>query len=349
MTRIIDAHTHVFPEYADLAVRVMDRCGIERSVTLEWHDGFGETLLVHLAVFARYRGRFTVFGNVDFRRINEPGFGRAAADQLERDVAAGSRGLKIYKALGLEYRHPDGTFWRVDDGRLDPIWEKAGEIGIPVLIHTADPPAFWQPLTERNPWSGVLHGEYAWWAYYRKGFPSPEELLGERNEVIARHPGTTFICPHLGSLAENLALASADLDRYPNLFYDLSARLPEIGGPPLHDQARSFLTRHQDRLLFGTDIIYDRTNVPTGMQAQCLYQPGEFPLGDADPSDRYVDTTSAFLDSHLRFLLTDGVQHDPPFRRTRGAYDMAGVGLDEGAARKILWENAARLVPRSAE
>ncbi len=119
MIRIIDAHTHVFPEYADLAVRVMDRCGVERSVTLEWHDGFGETLSCHLAAFGRYPGRFTVFGNVDFARINETGFGAAAAGQLERDVAAGMRGLKIYKALGLEYRHPDGSFWRVDDERLD--------------------------------------------------------------------------------------------------------------------------------------------------------------------------------------------------------------------------------------
>ena len=346
MIRIIDAHTHVFPEYADLAVRVMDRCGVERSVTLEWHDGFGETLSCHLAAFGRYPGRFTVFGNVDFARINETGFGAAAAGQLERDVAAGMRGLKIYKALGLEYRHPDGSFWRVDDERLDPIWSMAGRLGIPVLIHTADPPAFWQPLTDRNPWNGVLHGEYAWWSYYRKGFPSPEELLGERNEVVARHPDTIFICPHVGSLAENLALASGDLLRLPNLFYDISARLPELGAPEYRAQAREFLTRFQDRILFGTDVIYDRTNVPTGMQAQCLYQPGEFPLGGADPRDRYVETTVAFMASHMEFLLRDAVQRTPPFRRTRGDYDMAGLQLDEPAASRILWQNAERLIPR---
>jgi uncharacterized protein len=345
MTRIIDAHTHVFPEYADLAVRVMDRCGVERAVTLEWHDGFGATLRDHLAAFARYPGRFTVFGNVEFRRINEPGFGATAAEQLERDVAAGARGVKIYKALGLEYRHADGSLWHVDDERLDAIWARAGELGIPVLIHTADPPAFWQPLTDRNPWSGVLHGEYAWWAYYRKGYPSPEELIGERNEVIARHPETRFICPHVGSLAENLAQAADDLDTFPNLHYDISARLPELGAPGRRVQAREFLERYQDRILFGTDIIYDHTNVPTGMQAQCLYQPGEFPLAGADPRERYVDTTAAFLASHLAFLLGAAVQHDPPFRRTTGGYDMAGVALGEPAASKILWRNAERLIP----
>ena len=343
--RIIDAHAHVFPEYVDLALRAMDRCGIERTVTLEWHDGFGASLLDHLAVFGRYPRRFIVFGNVDFGRINEPGFERDLARQMERDVEAGMRGLKIYKALGLDYRHPDGTFWRIDDERLDAIWAKAGELGIPVLIHTADPPAFWQPVTERNPWNGVLHGEYSWWTYYRKGFPSADELIGERNEAIARHPETTFICPHVGSRAESLDLAADDLDRFPNLYYDVSARLPEMGRVGRSCHAREFLTRYQDRILFGTDVIYDHTNVPTGVQAQCLCQPGEIPLGGADPRERYVETTVEFIQSHLAFLLTDAVQHNPPFRRTTREYDMEGVGLDRIVAEKILGGNAERLIP----
>ena len=343
--RIIDAHAHVFPEYVDLALRAMDRCGIERTVTLEWHDGFGPSLLDHLAVFRRCPGRFTVFGNVDFDRINEPGFARDLAIEMERDVEAGMRGLKIYKALGLDYRHPDGTFWRIDDERLDLIWAKAGELGIPVLIHTADPPAFWQPVTERNPWDGVLHGEYSWWTYYRKGFPSADELIGERNEVIARHPETTFICPHVGSRAESLDVAADDLDTHPNLYYDVSARLPELGRAGRSRHAREFLTRYQDRILFGTDAIYDHTNVPTGVQAQCLYQPGEIPLGGADPRERYVESTVEFVQSHLAFLLTDAIQHNPPFKRTTREYGMEGVGLDRDVAEKILGGNAERLIP----
>lgn len=343
--RVIDAHTHVFPKYVDLAIHVMDACGIERAVTLEWHDGFGPTLADHIAVFRRYPGRFTVFGNVDFRRINERGFGMEAARQMEQDVAAGMRGLKVYKALGLDYRHPDGTFWRVDDERLDPLWAKAGTLGIPVLMHTADPPAFWQPATARNPWSGVIFGEYAWWSYYRRGYPSVDELLGERNEVIARHPETVFICPHVGSRAESLWLAAEDLDALPNLYYDVSARLPELGSPARHQAAREFLTAYQDRMLFGTDAIYDDTNVPTGMQAQCLYQPGEIPLGGANPHERYVETTVTFMRSHLDFLLTDAVQHDPPFKRRASAYDLRGLALDGEVAEKLLFRNAERLIP----
>ena len=344
--RIIDAHTHVFPHHAELAVRAMDRCGIERAVTLEWHDGFGETLREHLKIFSRYPGRFTVFGNVDFGRINEPHFATAAAGEMERGVEAGMRGIKVYKALGLDYREPDGSFWRVNDERLDPVWAKAGELGIPVLIHTADPVYFWQPVNERNFWNGVLYGEYAWWSYYRKGFPSKDELLSERNDVISRHPGTIFICPHLGSNSEALDVAADDLDAMPNLYYDISARIPIMGLPGRHQQrSRELLVRYQDRILFGTDVIFDDTNVPTGMQAQCLFQPGEVPLGGIPAEDKYVDTTVAFVKSHLDFLLTDAVQRNPPFKRTTADYAIAGLALPREVAEKILFRNAERLIP----
>ncbi|MFB3881285.1 MAG: amidohydrolase family protein [Armatimonadota bacterium] len=342
---IIDAHAHVFPHYADLAVEVMDRCAVAQCVTLEWHDGFGDTLKEHLRLFARYPGRFVVFGNVDFCRINEPGFGRTAAEQMEIDVEAGMRGLKVYKALGLEYRDRDGQLWRVNDERLDPIWAKAGELGIPVLIHTADPPAFWQPVDEGNFWNGVLYGEYAWWSYYRKQLPSREELLAERNDVIRRHPDTTFICPHVGSNAEWLVVAAEDLEAMPNLYYDISARIPIMGLPGRRSvESRQFLLEYSDRILFGTDVIYDDTNVPTGMQAQCLYQPGEIRLGDADPGERYVATTVEFLRSHLDFLTTDRVQMDPPFRRTTKGYLIVGLNLPREVCDRILFGNAARLL-----
>ena len=343
--RIIDAHTHVLPQYADLAVRVMGQAGVDYSITLEWHDGFGQTLRDHLAVFGRYPGRFKVFGNVDFRQINEPDFGSKAAAQMEKDVDAGMCGLKIYKALGLDYRQENGEFWRVNDPRLDPIWAKAGELGIPILVHTADPTFFWHPVNDDNFWNGVLYGEYAWWSYYRKGFPSMDELLSERNDVIARHPKTTFICPHIGSKSESLDAAADDLDRFPNLFYDLSARVPILGLSGSHsERSRAFFIRYQDRILFGTDSIYDDINVPTGMQAQCLYQPGEIPLDGADPREKYVETTITFLRSHFDFLTTGRVQRNPPFKRNRQGYSITGLALDTTVCAKVFHGNAERLV-----
>jgi predicted TIM-barrel fold metal-dependent hydrolase len=343
--KIIDMHTHVFPQYVNLAVEVLDRCGIESCVTLEWHDGFGDTLRRHLETFNAYPGRFIVFGNVDFKRINEPDFGEKAARQMEKDVAAGMRGLKIYKALGLEYRHPDGSFWRVNDPSLDPIWAAAGQLGIPILIHTADPMSFWEPVNEFNFWNGVLYGEYAWWTYYRKGLPCPEELLGERNEVIARHPKTTFIAPHVGSRSDCLDWAADDLDAFPNLYYDIAARIPILGrNARWAAHSREFLLAYQDRILFGTDMIYDDTNVPTGMQAQALYQPFEIPLDGADPARRYVDTSCEFFQSHLDFLLTDRVQTRPPFKRRQQGITITGLNLPADACQKILYTNARRLL-----
>ncbi len=343
---IIDAHTHVLPQYAELAVRVMDRCGIDWCVTLEWHDGFGDALQEHLRLFDRYPGRFVVFGNVDWQRINEDGFAQSAAEGMAADAAAGMRGLKVYKALGLEYRHPDGTLWRVDDMGLDPIWAAAGRLGLSVLLHTADPAAFWQPLDRHNFWGGVLHGEYASWSYYRKGLPGRDELLAERNRVIRRHPGTTFICPHVGSRADSLDAAARDLEEMPNLYYDLSARIPIMGCTERDSRrSRDFLIQYQDRVLFGTDAIYDPLNVSSGMQAQCLYQPGQYPLPKGiAPEDRYVETTARFIDSHLQFLAQDGLQTDPPFQRSTEGFVLHNLNLPTEVVSAVLSGNALRFI-----
>jgi predicted TIM-barrel fold metal-dependent hydrolase len=345
MQRVFDIHTHVFPHYADLAVAAMDRSGIEASVVLAWHDGFGEGLQRHIDAFAKYPGRFITFGNVDFSRINEPSFAATAAAQMEIDTAAGMRGLKVYKALGLDYRRPDGRFWRPNDPELDPIWAKAGELGLPVLIHSADPPCFWEPVNEFNFWNGVLHGEYAWWTYYNRGLPSADELLGDRLEMAARHRGTTFIFPHCAEKSDSLDSAADDLDVHPNIVYDFSARVPDLARSARRAaHTREFFTAYTDRIFFGTDVIYDDTNVPTGLQAQILYQPGEVPLGGADPRERYIETTVAFNRSNIDWITSSQIQVAPPFKRSIAPFQIHGLGLPEDVAAQILYGNAARLL-----
>ncbi len=347
--KTIDIHTHVSPEYAGLAVEVMDRCGVEKAAVLAWHDGFGDGLRPYLAMAEKFPGRFAVFGNIDFSAINRPDFGKSAAARMEKDAAAGMAGLKVYKALGLEYRREDGSLWRVDATELHPIWEKAGELGIPVLIHTADPEFFWRPVDARNFWDGVLHGEYGWWSYYRKGLPSTEELISERNEVVGAFGKTVFICPHVGSRSESLDSAAEDLDSHPNMCYDISARIPELGrSERRRDHAREFIIAYQDRILFGTDMIYDGASVPHGIQAQCLFQPGEIRLRGKSPEVSYADTSVRFFESHMKFLLGRDVQRDPPFRRSRSPYEIFGLGLPEDVVRKIVWENAEMLLNRNS-
>ena len=344
---IIDCHTHVFAHRAESAVEVMDRCGIQTSLTMEWHNGFGDALREHIGQFNRFPGRFVVFGNVDWRRVNEPRFGQHAAEQMARDADSGMRGLKIFKALGLEYRRPDGQLWRVNAPEFDPIWEQAGKLGLPVLMHTADPPAFWQSVDERNFWNAVIFGQYEWWSYYRKGLPSPEELLSERNQVIARHPSTTFICPHLGSKSEMPLEAADDLAALPNLYYDISARVPALGSSPLRaQQSRQFMLDHPDRVLFGTDCIYDDDYLPRGQQAQNLQQPGPaMPAQQAHAS--FIEQSEACVRMHLDFLTGTGIQENPPIVQCRQGYKVWNLNLPAAAAEKILHGNVQRLLGTS--
>ena len=97
-----------------------------------------------------YPDRFVLFANVDFSGVGKDGWAEKASAQLESDVRNGARGLKIYKSLGLRYRDTDGKRVIVDDRRLDPIWAKCGELGIPVLIHSADPKPFWDEFDRDN-------------------------------------------------------------------------------------------------------------------------------------------------------------------------------------------------------
>lgn len=343
-TRIIDAHTHIPPEWAESALRVMDRAGVEACVTLGWQDAFGERLDRMLEVFARWPGRFGQLVNIDWREVDSPDFGRRAADELERGVERGARGLKIFKNLGLEVRTADGNLLRVDDRRLDPVFERAGSLNVPVLIHVADPPAFWEPLNSRNFWSGVLDGAYAEWSYYRKGLPSREELLGERDTLFERHRDTLFVAPHMASMADDPLSLGEKLDSHPNMYVDISARLPAMVRSESRRAAwRDFFLKRADRILFGTDLIYDDESVATGIQSQSFQRPGDLDLGGLAPEETYEQTSVEFVDCHTRFLLWERPQPRSPFRRQTGHFNLPGLGLPEGTVRRITWGNPARV------
>ena len=64
-----------------------------------------------------------------------PGFKQRMAEELERKMEGGANDLKISKELGLRHRDAAGRLIPVDDRRLDLLWTRAGELGVPVLIH----------------------------------------------------------------------------------------------------------------------------------------------------------------------------------------------------------------------
>ncbi len=258
---VIDAHNHLgedfgggwdkkpLPELLDQ----LDQAGVVGYVDLD--GGWGEDILqAHLDYFkAKAPERFHIFGGVDWSQWPKRGdsFPEYAARRLEVQKSWGAEGVKIWKPFGLHVRDQHGQLVKVDDPRLDPIWQAAGELGLPALAHVADPVAFFDPIDETNErWEEL--GQRPEWAFTSPPFPPFLDILNAFYNLVKRHPQTTFIGAHVGCYAENLAWVGRMLDDCPNYHIDISARLGELGRQPY--TARRFFIQYQDRILFGSDM-----------------------------------------------------------------------------------------------
>jgi len=272
-------------------------------------------------LWSRAKDRFVVFVHIDWQgsgstdqpatwACNQPEFGRQVAAQLAEAKAHGASGLKVFKQLGLGYRDPTGRLLKIDDPRWDPIWEACGRLGLPVLIHVADPIAFFDPIDETNERFEELvrHPE---WSFAGPDFPPHARLLEDFSRVVERHRDTVFIAAHLASLGEDLAALDRMLEAHPNLYVDLASRIAELGRQPF--TAREFLIRRSDRVLFGTDGPWPETRVQ-------LYW-------------RFLETNDEYFPySEKEF---------PP----QGFWQIYGVALPDEALQHIYHRNAARLIP----
>ncbi len=264
----IDAHNHLFGDGAAAEiVAAMDAAGVRTFInvtgnaTLPYAGNCYTIVRRPFAIFAenyirKYPGRFAAFTMADFAQWGDPvlikdaGFAERCIEQLEADVSLGACGLKVTKELGLYYRDYHGDMIPVDDERLFPIWRAAGRLGIPVLIHVSDPVGFFLPLDERNEHFTTLQ-EFPGWSFYGSRF-TKWDLLAQRNRMIAAHPDTLFILPHMANNPEDLDSIAALLDRFPNVNIDISARIDELGRQPY--TARAFFIKYKEKVLFGTDM-----------------------------------------------------------------------------------------------
>lgn len=257
----IDAHNHlgrwlspdgswVVSNVSDL-LHVMDECNVETIVNL---DGmWGEELEANLDRYDRaHPGRFLTFAQCDWSLLAAPDFGRRMARQLEDSVRRGARGLKVWKNVGLHLRDADDRLLPIEDARLHDLWEAAAELGVPVLIHIADPMAFFQPLDRFNERWEELH-RHPDWQFHGPEFPAFGELIEQFEGLIAGHPRTTFIGAHVGCYAENLGWVSRMMDTYSNFYADIARRLGELGRQPY--SSKRLFERHPDRILFGMDEL----------------------------------------------------------------------------------------------
>jgi len=247
---VIDAHNHAWSQSpAEVFVANMDRCGVEKTVILDAGPG-AETAAFIRDWVGPHADRFIVFTNPPWEQVNDPAFPDLAARALAEAVECGARGLKIPKGLGLGFRDTEGRLIPIDDERLDPLWAKCGELGVPICIHTGDPAAFFEPLDGTNERWDELHARPDW-HFHGRDLPPLEDLLWQLRRAVRRHPGTIFYGAHVGGYAENLKWVAEMLDECPNYYVDLSERIPELGRQPR--TARRFLIDYQDRILFGTD------------------------------------------------------------------------------------------------
>jgi predicted TIM-barrel fold metal-dependent hydrolase len=338
--RIVDLHQHLdyTPELLGRAIRVFDAAGVGLGVDLtpgtvtpgpngepsefEQHKKMEDTL---------FPGRWVQYMNLDYKNWDQPDFAEQAVRQVEAGHRLGAAGFKEWKRLGLFLHDGKGQLLKVDDPKLDPMWERLGALNMPVSIHTGDPKAFFEPYNERNERWKELKDHPKWWYGDTNKFPTFHGLLEALNRVIARHPHTTFVCVHFGNNAEELDWVDHSLAKHPNMRVDLAARMPELGR---HDPAvvRRLFTKYQDRIFFGTDFQSLESRMILGSSG-------------AEPPPSVADA-EVFYAKEWRWLETrdQNWEHMTPIQ---GDWRISSIDLPPAVLRKIYFDNARKLLARS--
>ncbi|SEL92174.1 Predicted metal-dependent hydrolase, TIM-barrel fold [Maribacter orientalis] len=304
----IDVHSH----QRDMSIEaltdlVADMDVMNEAIMVNLSGGSGESLKEKIDnINKSYPNRFAVFANVDFEGAKDLEWGKKAASQLEEDINNGAKGLKIFKSLGLRNKDADGKRLAIDDPRLDLIWAKCAEMGVPVLIHAADPKSFWDEMDSDNErWLELkTHPRRKRTA----ADPAPfEQIIQEQHNVFKKHPNTKFINAHMGWHANNLKKLGELLDEMPNMNVGISAVIAELGRQP--QNARAFFIKYQDRVLFGKDS----------------WKPEEFP-------------------TYFRVLESND-EYFPYYKKYHAFWSMYGLNLPDDVLKKLYYQNALSLIP----
>lgn len=335
--RVIDIHGHApLPSETAVSARLQmfDRVGVAAfNVLLYEPEGWPYAggwsdlnLLEWLRLRQQFPERLLVFGTVDFRRAaKEPTFWGDIVVELERAVRLGMQGVKIWKNLGMHYRDADGKLLRMDDPRLDPFWQKCGDLGIPVFVHAADPKEYWYPRSYNT-----YQYESEWTArYYQHAVvPKWEDLIAQRDNIVKKHPKTTFIGAHFASLSSDFDELAKTLDKYPNLFVECGARLRFMYRYHPH-AVRDFFVKYQDRILFGTDNALADAKL----------------LNDAESLRQFEERRAIFYSRHLEYFETDHIGIIEPGGTYREWMRLTGVKLPPEVLEKFYHANAEKLIP----
>lgn len=304
----IDVHNHQWRMATqDVEETVAEMNELNMAVMVNLSGRSGETLKAAVANTRQNApNRFIQFANISFDNIDDPNWTEQTVKQLVKDYENGARGLKIFKNLGLTAKDSDGNRIPVDDPRIDPVWAKCGELGIPVLIHTGEPAVFWAPIDKYNErWLEMK--QFPNRHRNPEEFPSWEKVMSEQWNVFRKHPETTFINAHLGWMGNNLSRLGELMDEFPNMHTEIGAVLAELGRQPRF--ARQFFIKYQDRIMFGKDS----------------WRPEEY----------YV---------YFRVLETSDEYFDY-YRKRHAFWKMYGLNLPDDVLQKVYYKNALRIIP----
>src|SRR5262245_11073856 len=308
----VDFHGHPprlnSPDAIRNVVAAMDRLNLRVMVQANPSSGEGLKSQLEAVKAAGVADRFVFFASLDFRNVG-PGSGARIAAQLEEDVKAGAVGIgEIMKGFGLSTRKADGSRLAMDDPELDVVWETAGRLGIPVFVHTADPAEFFQPWDYKNErWLEMALYESRRF-FDRSRFPSFEDLMAERDRMIAKHPKTKWVVAHMSWYANDLGKLGKLFDRFPNVYTELGAILYDLGRQPRF--AHDFFVRYQDRILFGKDA----------------FEPDEYPY-----YWRVFETADEYFDY---------------YRDYHAFWKLYGIDLPDTVLQKVYYGNALKIIPR---
>ncbi len=336
--RIIDLHQHIEakPERFHRAIKILDQAGVGIGFvlgagTVTTRDGKpSDFQRAKELADTLYPGRFLHHMLIDYDGWNDADWSERAVKQIEEGHRLGASGLKEFKRLGLFLKDNEKKLIRIDDPKLDPVWKRCGELSMPVSIHVGDPKAFWLPYDDTNERWVELKDHRSWWFGDPAAHPPRMELLDALNRVIERHPSTTFVCVHFANNPEDLEWVDETLDRYPNMYADMAARIPELGRQD-PAKVRRLFEKHQDRILFATDfMVYNKLILGSGGDAE-------------DPTD---EEAIEFFRKCWRWLETDlrDWAHMTPIQ---GNWLISSINLPPQVSRKIYFDNARRIFARS--
>ncbi len=329
----IDVHVHVPPSQAARALRMLrEHGGVHIALNASGGHPDGGGLEDNVDIMRQTHGALRPYCSIDFGNVEAADWDDYVDRSLRSCAQQGAVGLKVHKGLGLGITLSDGSLLRVDDPRLDRAFALAGELHLPVLIHTGDPQAFFEPDGPDNERHEELAAHPSWSFFGPRpdgygDWPPWQEVFDQFEHRVARHPGTTFVGAHFGNVPEEPDTVARMLDAYPNLVVETGARIPEIGR---HDarRMRELFVRHADRIMFGTDFQ--------------MGSDGSLVLGSAGREPDPPSRVPLFFDAHFRYFETPdrGFAHPSPIQ---GRWTIDGIDLPREVLEQVYYRNAMRI------